>query len=207
MELTNRNAAFYIAGCFVIFLLTWYDSAHAHIWTNTLNHYITASIVLPMQPVGQGQILYHSFLSGVTDLGDNLAFAIVLLPLFAYLLYKKQFKVLIVSVIVAVGSILLSKFFKTIVHSPRPIPYQLADGSFPSGHVTRVMVWCGLLITLNELKVIVFSRYMKYLLILIPLFVAFTRLALGRHWLSDVIGAFTLVAGLLLMMYVYLRRD
>jgi membrane-associated phospholipid phosphatase len=205
MNFTSNRMPIYLLTCLVIFCITWYDSAHAHIWTNTLNHYITASIVLPAQPVGESQILYHSFLSAVTDLGNNFVFAVVMLPLCAYLLYKKQIKLLVLSVIAAVVSIMLSKFFKTIVHSPRPIPYELADGSFPSGHVTRVMVWCGIIMCLGELKVIVQSRYVKYLLILIPILVAFSRLALGRHWFSDVIGAFALVGMVLLVMYAFQR--
>ena len=86
---------------------------------------------------------------------------------------------------------------KWIVGRPRPTFDIVAElDSFPSGHTVHAILFLGLIWSLLEV-----SGHQRLSRICLPLFGAFilltglSRLALQRHWPSDVFGAF-LIAGL-----------
>ena len=102
---------------------------------------------------------------------------------------------------------------KLIVGRPRPTPdlvrvFQAEAGnSFPSGHAFLAIVFWGLLAYLaftrlrrRSLRVLAFSGS-----VVIILWVGTSRVYLGAHWPSDVIGGYVLGA-LLLMGLVWLDR-
>ncbi|MFI4956600.1 MAG: phosphatase PAP2 family protein [Gammaproteobacteria bacterium] len=189
-----------IALCAMLFATCWYDTAHAHVFTEPLNHWVQHYI----QSSGGG--LYHQGLLYLTDLARDIYFLIISGLICLFVVYKKEYKTLaycIVSLIVIVG---LTTLIKHHVYSPRPIPYNLEHDSFPSGHTMRATLYCGLLLFINELKVTTLSKSWRYFLILIPILVGFSRLGLGRHWLSDVIAAFSLTIGVLLFVHAIRTR-
>jgi undecaprenyl-diphosphatase len=119
-----------------------------------------------------------------------------------YFIFKKLWRELVM-VIVSLGStglifLLLSNIFK------RPRPFTLFDkliwpGSpnvpgFPSGHTLSIIVCCGLLIYLFLPKIK--SHLGKVLAItiavLITIFIGFSRLYIGDHYLTDVIAGYAL---------------
>ncbi|MDO8516227.1 MAG: phosphatase PAP2 family protein [bacterium] len=107
-------------------------------------------------------------------------------------------------------------FIKALIARPRPVDslvtvYQnLTDASFPSGHVVYYVVFFGFLATtmfviqkiprLMRVAVVVFS------LALITL-ISVSRVYLGVHWASDVIGGY--LTGFVLLttlLYFYFKR-
>jgi len=118
--------------------------------------------------------------------------------------------------IIALSAIseLLNLSLKLLINRPRPSAslvevFQAASGkSFPSGHVMSYMAYWGLLFALSF---ILFKRdrWWHYALMIIPAFfvvlVGPSRIYLGDHWASDVLGAYML-GGLLLgvSLWIYL---
>lgn len=109
-----------------------------------------------------------------------------------YLFYRnyRQYSVLLLAAMG--GDALIVSIAKTLVHSPRPLNGLVYDAgfSFPSGHTTASIVFCGLLTYLTwqhwkspKAKVVsvTFS-------VTIASIVAFDRIYLNVHWFSDVFG-------------------
>ena len=99
---------------------------------------------------------------------------------------------------------LLNQLFKNIIQRPRPDGYRLiaeSGYSFPSGHSMVSMAFYGLLIYL--IWKMVKNEKIKYvscgiLAILIPM-IGFSRIYLGVHYASDVIGGFAISIAYLLL--------
>ena len=118
-------------------------------------------------------------------------------------------------VALSVISLGINTLVKILVERPRPNShfvdvFQAATGqSFPSGHVMAYMAFWGLLFSFG---IILFKgvRWWRILLLVISaLFVALigpSRIYLGDHWASDVLGSY-LIGGVLLgiTLWIYLK--
>jgi membrane-associated phospholipid phosphatase len=116
-------------------------------------------------------------------------------------------------------SLLVRRVIQQIVHRPRPskllvrVDTQKKTPSFPSGHATASTAIWGWLITLIML-LLPASRLRKGVLAVVPalviLLVGPTRIYLGEHWASDVLGGYLLGStwlGIALPLYFKLRKD
>lgn len=112
-------------------------------------------------------------------------------------------------------STLLNGLIKVLVERPRPtaklvdILYATGGQSFPSGHVMAYLAYFGLLFSLGII-LLRRDRWWHFTILIIPaLFVVLvgpSRIYLGDHWASDVLGAY-LIGGLLLgiALWIYLK--
>jgi undecaprenyl-diphosphatase len=100
----------------------------------------------------------------------------------------------------ALFSALANNIVKAVVHRPRPTPdlvkviSVLNSYSFPSGHVMFYVAFFGFLwfLTFTLLKPSI-KRAILLILFAIPiLLVGISRIYLGQHWFSDVLGAYLL---------------
>lgn len=101
-------------------------------------------------------------------------------------------------------------FFKLIYHSPRPDSIQVvaSSSSFPSGHTALAFVilgFCAYLGTLLASKVWRKVIYTVYTCLVV--LVALSRLYLGAHWFSDIVGSITLGLALLCSLIILYRRQ
>jgi len=156
------------------------------------------------------------FMVAVSFLGNQaLIFTLLIfLTALAFWLVRLRLEALLI-VSLSIISGITNTVIKLIVSRPRPTTqlvniFQDATGqSFPSGHVMSYVAFWGLLFSLG---LILFrrDRWWHYVLLIIPaLFVVLvgpSRIYLGDHWASDVLGGY-LFGGLLLgiALWVYLR--
>jgi membrane-associated phospholipid phosphatase len=149
-------------------------------------------------------------------IGNVSALSLGLIVLAAVLFWMVDLRLeAIMVVVVSATSALLNWLIKLVVARPRPsaslveIIQATSGQSFPSGHVMSYVAFWGLLFSLG---VILFRG--KYwwrtaLLIISALFVVLvgpSRIYLGDHWATDVLGAY-LIGGLLLSLslWIYLN--
>ncbi len=152
----------------------------------------------------------------VSYLGSNVLLFSLLILLIAVILWVLNLRLEAIMIIgLSVVSSILNGALKYIVARPRPKAplvevIQVVSGqSFPSGHVMSYLAYFGLLFSLG---VILFQgkRWWRMGLLIIPaLFVVLvgpSRIYLGNHWASDVLGAY-LIGGVLLglTLWLYLR--
>ena len=121
-----------------------------------------------------------------------------------FIILKKSRGVVITIIIFA--STLLNQALKLIVGRPRPSINPLAiekSFSFPSGHTMIMIVMGGILLYLlwqgkgSKIK----KTILTIIIVLIALTVMFSRIYLGVHYFSDIIGGIT--SGLLFLFISY----
>jgi membrane-associated phospholipid phosphatase len=108
----------------------------------------------------------------------------------------------------------IANLFKYIIERPRPaatlvnILLPAVGLSFPSGHAFFAAMTLGMLVyfiikyvSIRPLKVLLAA-----VLIFIILLVGFTRVYLGDHWPSDVIGSYFIAGGLLSVLTVFYEQ-
>lgn len=139
---------------------------------------------------------------------------LILLTAIAFWLVRLRLEAIII-VALSAASTLLNGLIKVIVERPRPTAklvdiLSAAGGqSFPSGHVMAYVAYFGLLFSLG-LILLKRDRWWHYIILIVPaLFVILigpSRIYLGDHWASDVVGAY-LIGGVLLgiTLWIYLK--
>ena len=156
-----------------------------------------------------------------TDWLDSLAVAISLLgwmPVSAALmavltisLFVLKRNALAIVAILSVAPMVLALGLKAVVGRPRPelllagpVPHTL---SFPSGHAEFSIIFCGFLILrIGELIQPRFVRLgLQFGLVLLIIAEGASRVYLGAHWPSDVIGGY-MYGGMTLLGLLWLRN-
>ena len=135
-----------------------------------------------------------AIMKGITNLASAYALIAITIASFVFIKNKKIGKCITVNLVL---STLLNQILKYVVQRPRPEGYMIINEngySFPSGHSMISMAFYGLIIYLIWKKIK--NVKIKYLLcgllsILIPL-IGFSRIYLGVHYASDVIGGFAI---------------
>lgn len=153
-----------------------------------------------------------SILIFVTDLGDKLAYVIiVLILLFILIKFLKRYLQSIFLVIAVLGSWGLNEFLKAAFERARPEIAHLVqeDGySFPSGHAMVALAAYGMIgyiiwsIRREQGKVAWFVPAFVAILIIA---IGTSRVYLGVHYPSDVIAGFT-AGAVWLMVCIYSMR-
>jgi membrane-associated phospholipid phosphatase len=111
------------------------------------------------------------------------------------------------------GSVVLYQLFKGLVGRPRPpVAVHLVHASgaaFPSGHATdAAAVWAALAVVLAAGRSLRARCAIGAAAVIVALVVAFSRVYLGVHWLTDVVAGLALGwAWLSLLLLSPLARD
>jgi undecaprenyl-diphosphatase len=129
----------------------------------------------------------------ITELGDSFVNICLSGAVLLVLLGKRCYRAAgywAVTVLVGLAGVQLLKW---LIHSPRPMAlYHGASAyGFPSGHTTMSVVLYGFLAILLARGLSGTLRWGLFVSVfLISFFIAISRLYLGAHWLSDVLGGF-----------------
>ena len=148
-----------------------------------------------------------SILKCVTHLG-GVAF-IVLLGVLCFMFCKKNRWFITFDL---VGCTVINQTIKHIVRRPRPNVLRLVEESgysFPSGHSMISVAFYGLVIYLVYKNVN--NKYLKWTLItllsLLILTIGFSRIYVGVHYFTDVVGGFFLaLAYVIVYIYIYNKK-
>jgi undecaprenyl-diphosphatase len=131
----------------------------------------------------------------ITSLGSTIPVICIAVVAGLYFLWRRQPYWLAAIWITVFGGMLLNRFLKLVFYRPRPHfddpILSLTGYSFPSGHTMAATVLYGILAVLLVTKV---KRKRSKVLIalaasLLIALVGFSRMYLGAHYLSDVLGA------------------
>lgn len=137
---------------------------------------------------------FVSVLKGITEFGSSEWIAIVLSASVLFFLFKRWWPSLLTLVVAAPGGMLLNEWVKLLVHRHRPF----VDGwfvdwsgySFASGHTIGATLLYGQ-IALFLLPVVKSRRGRAFLFsgaMCVIALVGFSRVALGAHYFTDVVG-------------------
>ncbi|RYY35093.1 MAG: phosphatase PAP2 family protein [Sphingobacteriaceae bacterium] len=119
-------------------------------------------------------------------------------------------------VVLTLASGLVSSLVKMLVNRPRPsadivrVIEETRQQSFPSGHTQFYVVFFGFLVVLMyTLKNL--PRWLRLAVgsfsLLLTFIIPFSRVYLGAHWFTDVVGGFMLgLVCLSVLSYFYLRK-
>jgi membrane-associated phospholipid phosphatase len=136
-------------------------------------------------------------LQAVTFLGSTVWIYMIGIPAALFVWRRHHVRLAVFLAVTVVGGGVLNSVLKAVVDRPRPSlvdPVAVADGrSFPSGHaMTSTVVYGALLLVFLP----VVARRLRPVVIgaavVLVAAIGFTRLALGVHYISDVLGGFVL---------------
>ena len=145
----------------------------------------------------------------VTNLGGWIAALVMMAGLFLFLLARGR-RVDALVVLLSAVPLLAGLLLKEVIGRSRPDLWLTGPDpsglSFPSGHATFAMVFGGILILLigGMASSAPARRAIQLGLVLLILAIGASRVYLGVHWPSDVIGGY-LFGGAALLGLVYLR--
>ena len=158
----------------------------------------------------------HYTMVAVSFIGDVVPLFVGLIALATTLFWIVDLRLEAVMVVaLSATSAILNALIKYIVGRPRPAPnlvdvmHSTSGSSFPSGHVMSYIAFWGLIFSFTLILFKGRHWWRTTLLIVSGLFVVLigpSRIYLGAHWASDVLGAY-LIGGFLLGMALWMYLD
>ncbi len=131
----------------------------------------------------------------LTELGDGFVSTAVAVAVLLFLVAEQCVRTGGLWLVTIVGGELLTQIFKWALHLPRPVDiYEgVSTFGFPSGHTAMSVILYGFLALLIGGRSRSPKRWAVFgCALVVALLIAFSRLYLGAHWLSDVLGGFSL---------------
>ncbi len=152
----------------------------------------------PQVPIGPPELTYVA--RDITALGGATALVMLTLAAIGYLLMRRKYGAAVFVLVSVVGGTALSSALKMFFDRARPdvVPHlmEATSASFPSGHSMLAMV---VYLTLGAVLAEVQSEHRLRIYILswavfLSLLVGWSRVFLGVHWPTDVLGGWCLGA-------------
>lgn len=142
----------------------------------------------------------------VSTLFGPVLLPIVVLVLTGVLWFRGQRRSAILVAVATIGAALLSSIIKVLISRPRPAPLHpvehAAGYSFPSGHTLTSMVVIGVVLVVLLPRVSsVWKMPIAAAAFVLAAAVGLSRLMLGVHYLTDVVGSW-LIGGVWLLVLI-----
>jgi membrane-associated phospholipid phosphatase len=157
------------------------------------------AVARELNEVARGSAGLVDALQVIARVGDPNVFRAAAAVLLVWLLVRRRFRLALWTVVATAGGALLGLVLKLVVGRTRPVldePVAHAAGlSFPSGHALNSVVGAGvLLLVLGPLLSARARRVAWAAGVLVVLVIGFDRVALGVHYLSDVVAGWVIGA-------------
>jgi len=149
------------------------------------------------------------FFVALTELGDALVLFPLAVTVLAVLLLHRRFREVGYWLAAIGGGVGLVQLFKWTLHRPRPIDIYVGVSSwgFPSGHSTMSVVFYGFLALLLARSFPPRWRWTPFgAAIGVSLLIALSRIYLGAHWFSDVVGGMALGWSWVILLGIFYLR-
>ncbi|HEU5226254.1 MAG TPA: phosphatase PAP2 family protein [Ktedonobacteraceae bacterium] len=206
---THVLIGFYAAQFILFSLLAWFVHLHP---------IISVDVAITREFQENRFPPLNTLMVAVSYLGNSgLVFpALILLTALLFWVLRLRLEAVLI-VVLSIVSSLLNVSIKLIVSRPRPtaklveIIQHASGASFPSGHVMSYVAFFGLLFSLGVILLKRDRLWHYALLIISALFVILvgpSRIYLGDHWASDVIGGYLfggMLLGISLWIYLHLK--
>jgi membrane-associated phospholipid phosphatase len=140
-------------------------------------------------------------------------FPVIIAALLFYLTYRRREAWFTLSVIVPD---LCNLLIKTLIHRPRPtleyakVLSTFSETGFPSGHVVHYVVFFGFLLSVMIVDKSISLSWRIFVSILsgfLIITVSISRIYLGAHWATDVIGGYLFGFAYLGVILIYYLKD
>lgn len=178
-----------------------------------LHPIFTFDIFLSQQLQARGDVIFPAIMNGVSFFGQP-AVAIISVLVFSLILFFHSHDREAIFLLFTFPVDGLSLLLKNIIHRPRPaqdfvfIKSKAFGASFPSSHVVHYVVFFGFLFVAMFfahrlplwLRIIV-----AFSCIFLIFFISFSRIYLGVHWPTDVLGGY-LIGFIFLAIILYFYR-
>lgn len=160
------------------------------------------------------QSWFDFLMRAISQGGTVVVGTVVIVLISALLVYHKHFKTALTLLVSSYGVMVLGMILKDLIARPRPkanLIHQIGlypkSDSFPSGHVLFAVGLYGFLFFLVATKLRSRLLLKKILLVILCLpltLMGLSRIYLGAHWFSDVLGAYLVgYVWLFLMIHLY----
>lgn len=129
--------------------------------------------------------------------------------LFIFIILKKKYKLFII-VLSSISSVIINNLVKIIVRRERPDYLRMVmekSYSFPSGHAMISVLFFGSIIYLVNKYNLKYKKLITFSLSTFVLLVGISRIYLGVHYLTDVVGGYLLgFIVLFLIIHLFERK-
>ncbi|MGE3872427.1 MAG: VTT domain-containing protein [Parvibaculaceae bacterium] len=136
----------------------------------------------------------------VTMLGDGFVMISVGLAIVAWLLWRREWRIATAAFVTILAARLFVPLMKLWLQRPRPLELSGLPEvfSFPSGHTTFATVTLGVLAVLASHGLRSWGKAVVFAAAGIAVIaIAYSRIYLGAHWMSDVLGGFLFGAAMI----------
>jgi undecaprenyl-diphosphatase len=178
-----------IVGSFLLFIAISYNILNAGSLIE-IDRWISAEVVSIQSGTLTKIVVF------ITNVNGMFGSAIISALLLVYLLYNRYYDDLKFYILTFLGSMLLFIGIKLLVERTRPLLKLINEQgfSFPSGHSTMSMAMALSIYFIFINKIPSYRGRVALLLFAMfwPILIAFTRVYLNVHWLSDVVAGLTL---------------
>jgi len=190
---------------FGAFLLFW---ALFKLWAKTSSQTVIYwdNLIVNLMDQNRNPFLDRFFV-GVTNFGSIYFIIFAFLVLTIFLIRRRARKATVAVFLTLIGSGALIFIFKDFFSRERPFgcPFERDCFSFPSGHAAIAFYFYGMLFDLTTRFIKMRKRYAFILgasLVILVSLIALSRVYLGYHFLTDVMGGFLLGGALLLIVAI-----